>query len=196
MLHLKGYGARPSRVLQAEMEFPTSRTTTFCAPDCSVIFNVANRTVGWDVPENNHACEHARGSHLGEAFFGAIGKVRWTHGTGGVITGNDEYASGSREAGGGANYVTAAYGYLGIEQAPMHAVPFTNAQGQRVSPEVKIGRYGPAGTAVTSGPRTSRPAGQGQRRAQRSRPAAGQFISRSRAPHRETRHAHPDDMER
>lgn len=196
MLHLKGYAARPSRVLQAEMQFPTNRTTTFRTPDCSMTFNPANRTVTWDVPENNHACEHARGSHLAEAFFGAIEKVRWTHGTGGVITGNDEYARGSREADGGANYVTVAYGYLGIEQAPMHVQPFTNAAGQRVSPEVKMGRHGPEGKAVTSGPRTSRPTGQGQGRAQRGNPAAGQFISRARAPYREPSHGRPDDMER
>jgi hypothetical protein len=161
MLHAKGYGARPSRVLQAEMGFPVNRTTTFHTAHCSVKFDAANRTVTWDVPENNHACEHARSSHLAAAFFGAIGKVPWTHGTGGVITGNDEYNRGSRAADGGANYVKAAYGYLGIDQAPMHVEPFINTKGQRVSAEVKMGRVGLEGRAVTWGARAARSSGYG-----------------------------------
>lgn len=156
MLHFRSYGAKPSRVLQTEMQFPTNRTTTFSTPECSVSFDPQKHTVTWDVPGNNHACEHARGTYLADAFFGAIEKVRWTHGTGGVITGNDEYNSDSRDPDGGANYVKAAYGYLGIKQAPTYVKPFTNAKGQRVTAEVKIGRYGPAGKAVTAGRRTSR----------------------------------------
>ena len=156
MLHFKGDGATQARVLQADMDFPTNRTTIFRTPDCSVSFNAAARTVEWNVPENNHACDRAHGTHLAAALFGAFAKVRWTHGTGGVITGNDEYARESREAAAGANYVTAAYGYLGIQEAPAHARPFTNAKGQRVTAEVTIGRYGLTGKAVTSRQRTSR----------------------------------------
>jgi hypothetical protein len=182
LLYLKGHGARPARVLQAEMHFPTNRTTTFRTPDCSVSFDAATRMATWDVPEGNHACERACGSHLAEAFFGAIEMVRWTHGTGGVITGNDEYARDSREAGGGANYVKAAYGYRGIQQAPMYAKPFTNAKGQQVTVKVKMGRSGPEGEAVISGPRTPRPAGYGQGQVQRAGPAGGHPISRRARP--------------
>jgi hypothetical protein len=157
VLRRKGYGDRPSRVLQAEMDFPTNRTTAFLAQGCSLTFDPAKRTATWEVSENNHACDSARGTHLARAFFGAIEKVRWTHRTGGVITGNDEYRRESGEAGGGANYVTAAYGYLGIEQAPMHVGQFTNGKGQRVTVQVKLGRFGPEGKAVTSGPRTTGP---------------------------------------
>ena len=170
ILHRKGHGARPARVRQADMDFPTNRTTTYQAGECSVSVNAANRTIEWNVPENNHACDHARGTHLGAAFFAAIGKVRWTHGTGGVITGNDEYARDSRDADAAANYVKAAYGYLGIQEAPMHARPFTNAKGQQVTPEVKIGRYGPHGRAVITGPRTPQPAGYRPARTRRSSP--------------------------
>ena len=176
MLYLKGHAAAPSRVLQSDMEVPTSRTTTFSTPDCSVTFDPARRTATWNVPENNHARDDARASYLATAFFGAIGQVRWTHSTGGVITGNDEYTRGSRGAGDGANYVTAAYGYLGIRQAPMHVEPFTNAQGQRVTAEVRIGRSGPVGKAVVApGPRAPRPAAS---RARRGGPAGGRPAAR------------------
>jgi len=68
------------------------------------------RTAKWGVHENNHACERARESAIGMAFFGSLGKIKnWTRGSGGTIVGNDENNRDSRYEGGGANYVKDSY---------------------------------------------------------------------------------------
>lgn len=68
------------------------------------------RKVVWTVPENNHACEHARVHPLAEAFFKLLDGVRWTRGSGGVIVGNNEYNRDDQNVGGGGNYVVSEYG--------------------------------------------------------------------------------------
>lgn len=68
------------------------------------------RTVTWDVPENNHACDHAREHPIAQAFFHVLGTVKWTRGSGGDIVGNNEYSRDSRDEGGGGNYLVAHYG--------------------------------------------------------------------------------------
>lgn len=78
--------------------------------DSSIELNHKDKTVSWSVSENNHAVRDERNSHMGRALFLLLGKVSWTRGSGGEIVGNDEYNRYSREAGGGANYVTAKYG--------------------------------------------------------------------------------------
>lgn len=162
---------RPSRVLQSEMDYPTNRTTTFHGTGCSVRFDKDTKTVVWEVDENNHAVDHARASSLGKAFFARLDKVRWTHGTGGAIYGNNEYNREDRYDGGG-NYCSGAYGYLGIEQEPVNSRPFTNAKGERIEVQIKQGRYGFVGKAVK--------AGGGQRRVSRGVPSGGQFAARGR----------------
>jgi hypothetical protein len=62
------------------------------------------------VPSNNHACETARRHPVAAAFFAALGRVRWTRGSGGEIVGNDEYNRDVDYEGGGANYVVDRYG--------------------------------------------------------------------------------------
>lgn len=152
-------GDKPTRVLRSDMNFPTNRTVRFDAGDeATVYFDRERRTVTWDVPSNNHAVESARQSPVGQALFAALDRVRWTHGTGGVIVGNDEYNQDANDVGGGGNYCTGAYGYVGIAEQPTHVGPFTNGKGQHVEVEVKMGRYGWVGKAVTGKPRTHRPA--------------------------------------
>lgn len=68
------------------------------------------RTVIWSVPENNHAVDRAHDHPVGREFFKRLSRVNWTRGTGGQITGNDEYNRENRGEGEGSNYVTARYG--------------------------------------------------------------------------------------
>ncbi|HQF92584.1 MAG TPA: hypothetical protein PLS46_00380 [Microthrixaceae bacterium] len=68
------------------------------------------RTVIWNVSENNHAIDHAHNSPLAGVFFGALAKVVWTRGSGGVGYANDEYNREDRGCGGGANYRTFEFG--------------------------------------------------------------------------------------
>lgn len=67
--------------------------------DASVTFDPKERTVSWNVSENNHACDRARASYLGSIFFQLLQKVEWTRATGGYIWGKNEYdEDGERES--------------------------------------------------------------------------------------------------
>lgn len=90
-------------------ERATNRTTTFRVGwEATITFK--GNEVTWNVPENNHACDHAHEHHIGRAFFAALNKVTWTRGSGGVIVGNNEYSRDSYDVGGGGNYETARFG--------------------------------------------------------------------------------------
>lgn len=144
---------KPRRVQAADMDYPTNRTLDFDGSDGRVTFDRDQRTVTWEVSENNHACERARNSVVGKAFFDQMEKVRWTHGTGGVIIGNDEYSQdeGHYSSGAGGSYDKNGFGYLGAEHAPTCTRPFINGKGERVEIQTKLGRYGLVGKAVTAG---------------------------------------------
>jgi hypothetical protein len=76
-----------------------------------IVCDDKSRQVTWDVPENNHAVEHAKEHPLAGKFFGLLNKIEWTRGSGGSIVGNDEYNRDDRDyEGGGGNYVTSYYG--------------------------------------------------------------------------------------
>lgn len=177
LLQRRTWSARPTRVQASEVGMPTNRTTTFHAGEATISFDRATSSVTWHVEENNHAVEHARSSAVGQRLFGELDRTRWTRGTGGALTGNDEYNEDSREHGGGSNYHTGAYGPLGAVQAPTHTRPWTDPQGRRFDVETKVGRYGFVGKVVEvdargnpvrrrrpspgkapTGPATSRPA--------------------------------------
>lgn len=123
---------KPARVLKSDMKFPTNRTTVFSSPDFDMTFDKQNNTVHWHVPENNHAVDDAHNHPVSKALFGALGDVRWTRGTGGVFTGNDEYRNDDQGEGGGSNYVTTAFGPIGAERAIGHCQPFLDSKGKRV----------------------------------------------------------------
>jgi len=103
---------RPTTPKKKDFPKATNKTTQFNAGEAMLSFDDKGHTVVWDVEENNHACERARESKLGEIFFKLLGKVVWGRGSGGTIIGNDEYNrdSGSEYAGGGGSYVKDAYG--------------------------------------------------------------------------------------
>lgn len=102
----------PRRVLRADIGalWPgaTGPDPLFHCGESTLSFS--GRTAEWRVPENNHACDHRRSHPVARAFFDALGRVRWTRGSGGEIVGNDEYNQCADYAGGGANYVIETYG--------------------------------------------------------------------------------------
>lgn len=91
---------------------PVSKGCVLRMPDAAIAFNDKARTVTWDVPENNHAREHAHEHELAKFFFRKLNAIRWTRGSGGKFLGNDEYNrdEGGDYEGGGGSYVTATYG--------------------------------------------------------------------------------------
>lgn len=190
-----GSARSPQRVRKGDVGFPTNRTVSFGNGDCSVTFDKDTCSVTWDVQENNHACERARSSTLGEAFFARLGKVAWSPKTGGVITGNDEYSQDSLESGGGANYDVAGYGPVGVERAPLATRGYTDSKGRRmgasvrnsrghlVAKAVQVDRYG---NEVTRAPtRPAAPPDPGstgpQARVPQGNTRGGQFASTSAA---------------
>ena len=88
---------------------PVSKDADICCGEASVHFRNKGRTVTWDVPENNRACESAREHWFAGALFAALNKVTWTRGSGGTIVGNDEYNRDCDYDGGGGNYTVATY---------------------------------------------------------------------------------------
>lgn len=79
----------------------------------NVSFDHEKRTVIWNVPDGNRACEDARDSYMGKKFFYLLRYIKWTRGSGGKIIGNDEYNREAEWEGGGGNYVTATFGPAG-----------------------------------------------------------------------------------
>ena len=108
-----GPGVKPVRPLKKDFPKLTNKTTQIDNDDCTVVFNDKTHTVSWSVQENNHAVENARESILGQAFFSALRKIKWTRGSGGELVGNDEYNQDDCSSGGGANYTKAHYGPKG-----------------------------------------------------------------------------------
>jgi hypothetical protein len=78
--------------------------------DAAIYLRNDSHTVKWVVPENNHACDHARQDPLAQRMFVLLNQVKWTRGSGGTIVGNNEYNRDSEDAYGGGNYVVATYG--------------------------------------------------------------------------------------
>lgn len=107
-----GNGNKKPRALNKKiMEFANSKTMSFSLDgEGSVTFNPENKTVTYDVWENNRAVERARESKVGQLFFRTMKNVNWTRGSGGKLYGNDEYnIHESRGYEGGGNYVTETF---------------------------------------------------------------------------------------
>lgn len=133
--------SKPSRVVHADLGYPTNRTTYFRMGEASATFNAKDRTVVWVVGEGNHSVDRAHEEPLARAFFDRLDKVRWTHGTGGTIRYNSEY--NEDEWGHQDGPVTnRGYGYIGIQQAPTVTATFQNAKGMWIKADVKFNRNG------------------------------------------------------
>lgn len=91
-------------------KLPVSKGAILRIDGASIALNDEQKTVQWDVEENNHACEDARSQPLARLMFKLLNDMEWTRGSGGSIIGNDEYNRDNRSHGGGGNYTTASYG--------------------------------------------------------------------------------------
>lgn len=93
------------------LEFANGKTLSFSLDgEGVIIFNLDNKTVTYDVWENNRSVERARESKVGQLFFKTMSRIEWTRGSGGELYGNDEYNKHESYGGsGGGNYVTATF---------------------------------------------------------------------------------------
>ncbi|MTH94845.1 hypothetical protein [Roseibium sp. RKSG952] len=108
-----GYGkVRPkiSKPLKKDFPLAGNNAERLIEGEVTVHFDNKNRRVSWYVAENNHACERARNSILGKAFFAALKSVKWTRNSGGTIYGNDEYNREADYPGGGGHYTKERFG--------------------------------------------------------------------------------------
>ena len=100
-----------------------SRGTTIRRSDWAMAFSDPERSLFWDVSENNRAVDRARGHDFVNCVFTRLDQTTWTRGTGGVIVGNNEYNRDADYVGGGANYVSASYGPTGDRAAQLRLSP-------------------------------------------------------------------------
>lgn len=196
---------KPSRVQKGEVDWPTNRTTSFASGGATVSFDPAEKAVRWEVAENNHAVDSAHDTELGKAFFDRLGKVKWTHGTGGYSRYSSEYHE-DEYGGRSGSRINRADGYAGIDALNGDGVlagggfrPFQNAKGEWIGVEAKNTRYGMSlkpvkGTMTRDGfgstgrfvpdPKPVKKAaaskGAGQGRVARGVPSGGQFSARGR----------------
>lgn len=105
-------GRKPTRAVIAEA-FPTPNARTREWAESEFGLTLDGRTLHWEVPQNNHARDHAAVTGLYQAALTYLNNVTWTRGTGGVIVGNDEYNHDTTYEGGGGNYVTHRFGPAG-----------------------------------------------------------------------------------
>lgn len=101
---------RARRIIRRDYPVVSGATLRFLAGESTIGFDRAQRTVTWDVPENNHACDGCRDHPVARSLFTALGRVCWTRGSGGDIVGNNEYSDEDRSVGGGGNYLVTRYG--------------------------------------------------------------------------------------
>jgi hypothetical protein len=90
----KGWGANAKFQSPQKKDLPfvaISKDASLELGDASVSFNNAGRTVRWNVYENNHAVESAKGHWFAKKFWAAISRITWTRGSGGEVRGNNEY---------------------------------------------------------------------------------------------------------
>ena len=88
---------------------PTSKSCNVRCGEACISLNNESKSVIWEVPENNHACDTARAHSLAKEMFRLLNEITWTRGSGGTIIGNDEYNRESDYAGGGGNYVKSEF---------------------------------------------------------------------------------------
>lgn len=105
-------------------DFPpaTNKTMVFDADAGKISLNEQDRTVVWDVPEGNWACDRARESHMGRVLFRTLECLAWTRQSGGFIVGNDEnhrMANPGEVGGGGHRFKLPFFGPIGKEQAKL-----------------------------------------------------------------------------
>ena len=126
--------AKPRRVVQSDIDYPTNRTTQFRIGEVSVHFNKDTSTVRYEVDENNHSVEHSHYNPLRQKLFKQLGQMRWARDTGGVVRGNNEYNDQGA-------YDVVAYGPIGVSEAPMVAKDYVTTTGKYVSAKEERVRF-------------------------------------------------------
>jgi hypothetical protein len=110
---LRGSAGGPLKPKAKDLPDANAATKTFHLGEASIAFDESAHAVTWTVAENNHAIKRAREHPVAIAMFAALKRVEWTRGSGGTITGNDEYNREAREAGGGGNQINQTFGPAG-----------------------------------------------------------------------------------
>lgn len=87
-----------------------TKSTSMECDDGYVRFDNDTHSIHWHVSENNRACARAHSHWFAKALFTALYEVKWTRGSGGVISGNDEYSRDDEGYGGGGNQANFTYG--------------------------------------------------------------------------------------
>lgn len=127
------WGEKPKRIKKSDLPFPTNRDLSFTVGvEGEIVFDREASTVSWGTGDNNHAVDRARSTTIARALFQALGTVKWSRDTGGILTGNDEYNQDNRENGGGGNYVTHGFGPRGAAEAPGKTGDYVTSDGKRV----------------------------------------------------------------
>ncbi len=98
--------------------------TRFEGPFGVATFDTKKNTLSWEA-DGNHGVEEAHAEWVWEAMDRELGKVRWTRGSGGVISGYDEYQREPR--------ASAGFGPVGLKDAPEVTQPFVKSDGTRVT---------------------------------------------------------------
>lgn len=120
LFHASGGRKPTAEHWKKSLAYPsTNRTSDWRCGEASV--SLEGRHLTWDVPENNHAVDHAHDSWLGRALFAQLDRVKWTRGSGGYFVGNNEYNADDCSPGGGGNYLTSTYGPAGEKTRKAHS---------------------------------------------------------------------------
>tara|TARA_R110002051_G_scaffold60546_9_gene110894 strand:- start:6662 stop:7468 length:807 start_codon:yes stop_codon:yes gene_type:complete len=155
---------KPRRVVRADMNFSNNRTLQFAGRSVSITFDREHSSVTYATPQDRRVIEEARNSGILSALMKDIEQMRWTRGTGGTITNDDEYAEEGRQENfvTDHNYVADGFGPIGAATAPFQTKPWKDPKGDTFHAQPASARGG-AG------------------RVQKGVPAGGQFASRWRS---------------
>jgi len=159
------YNGAPKRVLASEMSYPTNRTLEFSGHDVDITFDKAASSVTYDIHQDRHTIENANGSAILIALDKELKPMRWTRGTGGTITSDNESAEDGRRYGGNghSDLIESGFGPIGAAVAPFVTAPWKDPRGDTFHAQV-VKSYG----GVTG-------------RVKKGVPAGGQFAGRHRS---------------
>tara|TARA_B100000029_G_scaffold456360_1_gene484315 strand:+ start:38 stop:673 length:636 start_codon:yes stop_codon:yes gene_type:complete len=103
----------PLKPKKKDFKLVNNQTEQLSLDGFSIGLSNKNKTLYWEVLENNHAVDEAHNHPIAMAVFSALNNVTWKRNSGGIIVANDEYNRQDDSPFGGGNYVTHAFGPLG-----------------------------------------------------------------------------------
>lgn len=105
--------------------FPSSKTWEWEGEEFFVRIDPKTRVLTWSIPQKNRSVDRAHGSPLGRVLFGALDKMEWTRGTGGVSRYSDEYMREADMEHGGGGSRESGYGPKGKQMMEARWAPLT-----------------------------------------------------------------------